>query len=187
MKKNPINAWGAILVSIALAIFLYYLHTYEHYILCYLLLAGVLAGFMNYFYVFLNIPVEREGGQQGGVNAMAMDWERPNKTYWLALLGYITIGIAGAFLTPLIDAILDGLKGLEAAESEKEIYSSYWVLFGYGIMFGFGANRILTSVLNQVLKRVNVPGGNAAAPIAFRMMLSLTMATQFSMLHMWRN
>ena len=116
-----------------------------------LIAAGILAGLVNYFYVYLNLPVSKEPNpatlDEGGPG-----WELPKKTYWLALWGYLIIGIAGSFLTPLIDALVD-LKG--SPVKPGELWDN-WILLGYGIVFGFSTNRILSSVVGNIIARINV-------------------------------
>lgn len=120
-----------------------------------LITAGIIAGLVNYFYVYLNLPIERKKPDASLLDDNKVEWELPRLTYWLALLGYFVIGLAGAFLTPLINSLL-ALKGLPASLILKDLVDNdKWVLFGYGIVFGFSTNRLLSSIAENILARIN--------------------------------
>ena len=72
-----------------------------------LILAGILAGAVNFFVNYLDLPFKNQG-----TSLAEDDWPRP-KTLWLAIIGYLVVGTAGAFLTPLLNALI-GLKGYYA-------------------------------------------------------------------------
>src|SRR6185436_5336456 len=108
-------------------------------------IAGLLAGLVNYYYVYLNLPVSKDPAPATMDEPGGGEWELPKKTYWLALWGYLIIGIAGSFLTPLIDALVD-LKGSPVSPAVKW---DDWILLGYGIVFGFSTNRLLSSVVGN--------------------------------------
>jgi hypothetical protein len=112
--------------------------------------AGILAGLVNFFYLYLQIPFERKPPASSLTGED--EWEFPRRTYWLALAGYFVIGLAGAYLTPLIHAIvtLKGLDGLTPKISPSEL----WILFGYGIVFGYSANRLLSGISTSILARI---------------------------------
>jgi hypothetical protein len=105
-----------------------------------LVIAGLLAGAANFFINYLELPFPK------GVSTLDEDWPKPKKL-WIAVTGYLLVGIIGALLTPLLDALI-GLKGYDP---EKEIM----VTLGYGIVFGYCTARLLTSVLDNILKRIN--------------------------------
>ncbi len=113
-----------------------------------LIAAGVLAGLVNYFYIYLNLPSERKAVDVATGTEDASSWEYPKLTYYLALCGYVVIGLVGAFLTPLLDALIT-LKGTPMADGAE------WVMFGYGLVFGFSANRLLSSVSASILAKID--------------------------------
>lgn len=119
-----------------------------------LIVAGIVAGLVNYFYIYLNLPLEKKKtSEQRLIEEDEVQWEIPKLTFWLALLGYFIIGFAGASLTPLINAILDHLKGLNNPIDLKTT-NDKWILFGYGIVFGFSTNRLLSSISESILARI---------------------------------
>jgi len=120
-----------------------------------LITAGVLAGLVNYFYVYLNLPIERKKPDASLLEEGKPEWELPRLTYLLALGGYFVIGLAGSCLTPLINSII-GLKGLQPILVIKNLVDNdKWVLFGYGIVFGFSTNRLLSSIAESILARID--------------------------------
>lgn len=113
-----------------------------------LIVAGIIAGLVHYFYTYLGLPLVPKEEKQL-LELLDKKWNNfPELTWELALLGYVIMGIAGAFLTPLINAII-GLKGLNA-----DLNADLLVLFGYGIVFGYSTNRILSSISNSILVKV---------------------------------
>ena len=167
IQKNNIF----ILVLAILLIIVYWaLYYYHHYTIFFLSIAGVVAGLVNYYYIYLNLPLDppqATADKPKGLFAIAeVLWEQPHKSYTLALSGYVVIGMAGSFLTPLINEIVT-LKG--------NIRTDHWVLFGYGIVFGYGTNRILSNVLGTILAKINAkdnpntpPHAPASAPARTR-------------------
>ncbi len=117
-----------------------------------LVTAGIVAGLVNYFYVYLTLPVEKKKPEHALAEVDIPDWELPRLSFWLVLCGYIIIALAGAFLTPLVNAILH-LAGLSPA-LDLATSNEKWVLLGYGIVFGFSANRMLSSIAEGVLARI---------------------------------
>ena len=116
-----------------------------------LLLAGVIAGLVNFFANYINLSFSKPDN-------LLRDNPELKDIWWIALFGYSIVGIAGAFLTPVINAIVGGLKGLELVVVEgstkpKETYYNY-ILFGYGIIFGYSTTRILISLLNSIIKKI---------------------------------
>lgn len=112
-----------------------------------LIIAGVIAGLVNYFYSYLSLPTKPKV-ETKSLNSEEEEWGVPKRTWQLAITGYIIIGIAGALLTPLINEIV-GLKGLS-----NDLNPNLPVLFGYGIVFGYSTNRILTSISDNILAKV---------------------------------
>ena len=116
-----------------------------------LLLAGVISGLVNFFANYINLSFSKPEN-------LLDDDTKLKDIWWIALLGYSIVGIAGAFLTPVINAIFGGLKGLEivivnGSPGPKEISYNY-ILFGYGIIFGYSTTKILLTLLNSLIKKI---------------------------------
>ncbi len=116
-------------------------------LIAFLTLAGVISGLVNFFYSYLSLPTKSKD-ETKSLTEEENPWALPKRTWQLALTGYIIIGIAGAFLTPLIHAVV-GLKGVDNA-LEKTLL----VTFGYGLVFGFCTNQILSSIANSILSKI---------------------------------
>ena len=141
----------------------------------YLLPAGILAGLANYFIVYLGLPTavpigderERKGGSaandkgiigsikslfendQDGTSIHVGAWGR-TRSEDIAYVGYIVTGLCGSLLTPVIHAIVN-LKGLPDFTSIAPFGKSVpFIAFGYGLVFGFTANKLLNSVSDIV-------------------------------------
>lgn len=116
-----------------------------------LLFAGIIAGLVNFFANYINLPFSKPDGLLGDDPELKDIW-------WIALLGYSIVGIAGAFLTPVINAIVGGLKGLELVVvngTAKPIETYYnYILFGYEVIFGYSTTGILISLLNSIIKKI---------------------------------
>lgn len=113
------------------------------YLIITLLLAGILAGLINLFITYLELPFHNNS------TAFLEDedgWPRPKKL-WIAVLGYLLVGIAGAFLTPLLDALI-GLKGYNTNKD-------FLIVFGYGVVFGYSTNKLLVGLLASIIKRLS--------------------------------
>jgi hypothetical protein len=106
-----------------------------------LIIAGVMAGGVNFFISYLDLPF-----QKTSTNLLEDDWPKPKKL-WLAILGYLLVGTAGAFLTPLIN-VLVGLKGYYPNKD-------FIVAFGYGLVFGYSTTRLLVGLIDSLLKKVS--------------------------------
>jgi hypothetical protein len=106
-----------------------------------LLASGILAGAVNFFVTYLGLPFQSQTS-----SLINDEWPRPQKL-WIAILGYIIVGIAGALLTPLINALI-GLKGYFPNKD-------FIVAFGYGLIFGYSATKLLVTLLSSVLKKVS--------------------------------
>jgi hypothetical protein len=107
-----------------------------------LLTAGVLAGAVNFFIHYLELPFPKKTK-----DTLVEEWPRP-KSLILAIVGYIIVGIAGAFLTPLLNALM-GLKGYFPEQD-------FLVAFGYGLVFGYSTVRLLRGVMDGILKRLDI-------------------------------
>lgn len=116
-----------------------------------LFIGGTLAGAVNFFSNFLNLPF---GKPKELLNDGSSGEEPSNKTWWVVLIGYIIIGIAGAFLTYVINALI-GLKGLELPANAKPNDIYYFVLLGYGIIFGYSTTRLLVSIMDAIIKKIS--------------------------------
>ena len=115
-----------------------------------LLIAGILAGAVNFFYIYLSLP---NTPKSDTLSLRENEWTYPIKTWQLALVGYCILGIAGAFLTPVINEILS-LKGVKVPITSKDGEQNLLVIFGYGLIFGFSTTRLLTSLSDTILKRI---------------------------------
>lgn len=116
-----------------------------------LILAGLLAGVVNFFANFINLPFSKPPALDGDPPLLKDVW-------WIAMIGYAIIGIAGAYLTPLINALVGGLKGLYIIldpqhPENRQLDTS--VLFGYGLVFGYSANRLLVGILDAIIKKIS--------------------------------
>ena len=109
-----------------------------------LLSAGVLAGLINFFVIYVNIPFKAPVSfTDDGKTALKDIW-------WIALLGYIVTGCGGSFLTLTINALIGTLKVLDKPGDSNY----YLVLFGYGVIFGYSTTRLLVSLIDMLLKKV---------------------------------
>jgi hypothetical protein len=106
-----------------------------------LLIAGIMAGGVNFFVSYLDLPFLKTSNQIAEV-----EWPKP-KSLWLAILGYFFVGIVGAFLTPLINVLI-GLKGYYPNKD-------FLVAFGYGLVFGYSTTRLLVSLIDSLIKKLS--------------------------------
>jgi hypothetical protein len=70
------------------------------------------------------------------------------KRHW-QLFAYVLIGIAGAFLVPLINELTNnGLRGIDRNKTQVHNFSVWdlLVLLGYGIVFGYSAVRVIRNI-----------------------------------------
>lgn len=118
-----------------------------------LILSGALAGLVNFFTNYVELSFAKKDDDAG------LLYVKPNlkDIWWVALIGYIIVGIAGAWLTPVIDAVVDGLKGLEwDSNNNKPLNHNYiYILFGYGLVFGYSTTRLLVSIVDSILRRIS--------------------------------
>lgn len=138
-----------------------------------LVMAGMIAGLIQYFVDFkkLQIQTDETSGGAGRANAFLQffsdRWE---------FFAYILIGIAGALLVPLIHTWIT-LKGLDEVAGYVTCVSSgqqscrldSWttlVVLGYGIVFGYSTVRLLRSVLSIVLSKL--PGATGGGSMQTR-------------------
>ena len=140
-----------------------------------LLIAGIIAGLIQYFVDFKGLTLYEapksnafNGDEKPSNWTVFYDWV---KNHW-QFFGYLTIGIAGAFLTPLINEMISGgLSGLlEFKEYAKCIFIQkegkpicvepdnwyYLILFGYGIIFGYSSVRIIRSVGSLIIGNISL-------------------------------
>ncbi len=140
-----------------------------------LLFAGIIAGLIQYFVDFKGLPLYEppkpsafDGDEKPSLWAAFYNWV---KNHW-QFFGYLTIGIAGAFLTPLINEMINGgLSGLyEFKEYAKCIFNwkegkpicveldnwYYLILFGYGIVFGYSSVRIIRSIGSLIIGNLSL-------------------------------
>lgn len=181
MKRNPLSWPTVLLLAIGVIILLvggYFTENREDIglstMILFLLPAGIFAGLANYYITYLGLPITTPvpvSGPQGNQTAPGdgepkrfglssllsgegtasdAEWE-VSRTELMAFIGYLVTGICGALLTPVIHAIVT-LKGLPPAESPS--LSAEMVAFGYGLAFGFAANKMLNSVSSLVLTQL---------------------------------
>jgi endonuclease I len=140
-----------------------------------LLIAGIIAGLIQYFVDFKGLPLYEpprpsslDGNEKPSDWAVFYNWV---KNHW-QFFGYLTIGIAGAFLTPLINEMISGgLSGLlefkEYAkcsllwkEGQPDCIGPnnwyYLILFGYGIIFGYSSVRIIRSIGSLIIGNISL-------------------------------
>lgn len=109
-----------------------------------LLLAGLLAGTVNYFVNYIEIDFSKSEKEL---------LQREENPWWVHLLGYLVVGVSGAFLTPLINAILDNLKGIsEIIDLNNE---GILILFGYGLIFGYSATQLFSSLTKRIINVIS--------------------------------
>jgi endonuclease I len=138
-----------------------------------LLIAGIIAGLIQFF-VLKGLPLDEttqtnsfDGNEQPSNWTIFYNWV---KNHW-QFFGYLTIGIAGAFLTPLINEMVSGgLSGLrEFKDYAKYIFNPknsvqcpepdnwyYLILFGYGIIFGYSSVRIIRSIGSLIIGNISL-------------------------------
>ena len=102
-----------LVVLIALLISLLYLPennrpTQPQVIFPVIVLSGLLAGLVNFYILFVKVKLQPQPEA-----ALAGEVQQLNENPWMVLLGYFVIGVAGAFLIPVLNVILTGLPGLE--------------------------------------------------------------------------
>ena len=119
-----------------------------------LLLAGILAGLVNFFANYIILPFGK------GTNTLEEDPSKLKDIWWFAVIGYAVVGCAGSFLTPLLNAIIGtGLKGLEWVSENGKLQPkdpNYgYILFGYGLVFGYSTTRLLISILDALMKKMS--------------------------------
>ncbi len=132
-----------------------------------LLLSGILAGLIQYFVDFRGLPIYTPTTSNEGV------YDAVVPGFWTRLLnflkrnwqfcGYIVVGIAGAFLVPVIDQLLH-LKGVDeylkclndsAAEACNNKEWNLLIIFGYGIISGYSSVRIIRGFGSFIVGNIN--------------------------------
>lgn len=78
------------------------------YVFPVIVLSGFLAGLVNFFILYVKIKLQPPPGDK-----LESVGQELNENPWVILLGYLIIGVAGAFLVPVLNVILTGLPGLE--------------------------------------------------------------------------
>lgn len=123
-----------------------------------LLAAGVMAGLIQFFVDFKGLPLFQPTADENALEGQA------EKSFWQKLydfvrdhwqfFGYIVIGIAGAFLVPVIDQFMtlkgvsDYLKCIDNDPATACVTSNWYllVIMGYGIILGYSAVRLIRSI-----------------------------------------
>lgn len=134
-------------------------------LVCTLIVSGIIAGLVNFFYTYLSLPINPIDETTEKLTAEEQKWQIPPLTWYLALLGYLIMGIAGALLTPLINEIVS-LKGLE-----EDLYKidNLLILCGYGIVFGFSLNRMLPMITNSILRKLQISRPSVTSATEFKL------------------
>ena len=119
-----------------------------------LVLSGCLAGAVNFFANYINLPFTKPK------DSFVEDPLKLKDVWWIALIGYLITGIAGSFLTLVINAIVGGLKGLDLVTDIHGITNPQdpnyiYILFGYGLIFGYSTTRLLMSLVDSIIKKVS--------------------------------
>jgi hypothetical protein len=118
-----------------------------------LILSGCLAGAVNFFANYIDLPFTKPK------DLFVSEPPKLKDIWWIALIGYLIVGIAGSFLTPVINAIVGGLKGLEwiieNGTSHPKEPNYLYILFGYGLIFGYSTTRLLIGLLDSIIKKVS--------------------------------
>lgn len=131
-----------------------------------LLTSGILAGLIQYFVDFKGLPiyVPKNSNESFADNKPPDAWDRMLnflKRNW-QFFGYLTVGIAGALLVPVIDQLLH-LKGiseylacLKNAKSDFCINNDWnlLIIFGYGIISGYSSVRIIRGFGSFILGNI---------------------------------
>lgn len=139
-----------------------------------LVTSGLLGGLISFFVNFKNLPLPVNDSP----NLKKIVDETSTESYFSKvwnflsnhweLVAYLTIGIAGSLLLPVIYEILGGLKGLPGNDAINNPFSpwQYLVLFGYGTIMAYGSNRFFKSILDVILNRLSTNSQKSlAAPI----------------------
>jgi hypothetical protein len=113
-----------------------------------LILSGLLAGAVNFFVNYLELPFPKLADEPNGNDLPKI------KSLSVAIVGYVTVGLAGSFLTPLLNVIVGGLKGLEMLDDKPLNPLFNYILFGYGLVFGYSTTRLLLGILDSIIKRI---------------------------------
>lgn len=140
-----------------------------------LLIAGIIAGLIQYF-VVRGLPLDESttstnnfsGNEEQNGWTKFYNWI---KNHW-QFFGYLTIGIAGAFLTPLINEMVNGgLSGLDKFKVfAKCIFEQvegtpkcdepdnwyYLILLGYGVVFGYSSVRIIKGIGSLIIGNISL-------------------------------
>lgn len=115
--------------------------------------SGILAGAVNFFLNYVELPVAKPAAAPAMETAAATDPWPQIRTIGIAIAGYLTVGIAGAALVPLVNALVT-LGGLGKQLTANPDGLTDLVLFGYGVVFGYSASRLLTGILDGILKKI---------------------------------
>ncbi len=124
-----------------------------------LFIAGILAGLIQYFVDFKGLPLFQPKGNDasnfsGEIESIFQKFIGFIKKHW-QFFGYLTVGIAGAFLVPLLNVFTaDKLPGLIEFTKYADCTAncnppSLWyflILLGYGIVSGYSAVRIIRGI-----------------------------------------
>lgn len=127
-----------------------------------LITAGILAGLVQFFVDFKKLPIFQPSEERKGIVVL-------DKGFWQKLFrfvvghweffGYMVIGIAGAFLVPVADQLIN-LPGVNAYlncidnDPATICKTSNWyllVIMGYGIILGYSSVRLLRSIGSFVI------------------------------------
>ena len=136
-------------------------------ILLILVVSGAIAGIVQFFVIYKQLPVYTEPAtnslltdDEATPSVIRQVWDLLRK-YWV-FFAYISIGIVGSLLTPLVYAIFEGnLPGLDGIKIHLDCLDGClpsepcvcpigtWerlVLMGYGIVFGYTSIKLIGSL-----------------------------------------
>ncbi|MEA5461676.1 hypothetical protein VB796_21590 [Arcicella sp. LKC2W] len=126
-----------------------------------LLISGLIGGLVSYFVNFKNLRLSPEPKinllTEGDMTEISF-WGKAYefiRVHW-EFFAYIIIGVAGAMLVPLVDALIDGLKGLPNLRIKSNDITPWetLILFGYGFVFAYGSNKFFISIIDLILGRI---------------------------------
>jgi hypothetical protein len=131
-----------------------------------LLAAGIIAGLIQFFVDYKGLPLYQPPANEGIANSEAKKSFSQKlydfiKKHW-QFFGYMVTGIAGAFLVPVIDQLVN-LKGIreylnciDENPATKCVTSNWYlmVIMGYGIILGYASVRLIRSIGSFLFKSV---------------------------------
>jgi hypothetical protein len=133
-----------------------------------LIVAGAIGGLISYLVFFKGLRVPGDpaiGSASFGIedSGFLANLFKFLKSHW-ELLAYLLMGMAGSLLVPLINEWVGGMKGmnnlrLEGTEDIEDYIAKLnaWqklIIFDYGVVFGYSANRLFGGLTSALLSRI---------------------------------